>query len=158
TAWDMRTGRRRRTFDARAFGFSADGRRVATFEADDLSGWDSQTWQRVAPAHRYPLTDSWALSPDLRRLAIERSNNKIVLWNVAGHRAMPGSLLAQSRGGWIDLAFNSDGRMLASQEEAGQVLLWNVAKPGGLARLIPAPHDLGGKEGGLTIAYSPDGR
>jgi WD40 repeat protein/tetratricopeptide (TPR) repeat protein len=137
--------------DISVFGFSPDGRYLATTHRPDpaLSVWDIDR-RAVALEDPGPVNDSAAkFSPDSRRIAVCHQNGELLVYNlVTGQPSRRWRLPAPAH----HLAFRGDGAQVAipySVEKRWSCGILEV-ETGRLVRSFPLP-------GGNSVAWSPDG-
>lgn len=145
--------------------FSADGKTILSFGADDtFRVWDAatgrqvQSWRRVGL--RFTSSSAVAFSRDGKHLAIGcwkysegESRYYFLLCDIpTGKERM--RILFPKDSDWIDsVAFMSDGKQVAAGDSKGKINLWDVAscrKVGAIER------ERGGRV--RSIAFSLDGR
>ena len=90
------------------------------------------------------------ISPDGKTLASAGNDRNVILWDVAGHKAL--ATLKGHEGRINHIAFSPNGKTLASAGDDRKVILWDVAGRKALATLEKD------SEGGGLLAFSPDGR
>jgi eukaryotic-like serine/threonine-protein kinase len=159
--WDSSRGTPGRVLQAHAGGvvslaFSSDGVRLATVgSGDTVKLWDVASGVEVlrldvATSRSFPFGNAVTFSPDCRRLAVPRADNRIALFdardghlirNLAGHTA-----------GHNVVAFSPDGHRLATAGGDRTIRLWD---PDTGEEMF----NLRGHVGGVTwITWSSDGR
>jgi RNA polymerase sigma factor (sigma-70 family) len=138
--WDVATGRELASIRDRylePFAPSPDGRRGVTGGVTGpLTLWDLQAGQvlRRTPDVLPGRPTCLAFSPDGRLVACGTPQGHVVLFDVAGARAV--ARRKGHRGGVTALAFSRDGRRLASAGLDTTVLVWDLAA---LRRRADAP-------------------
>jgi WD40 repeat protein len=136
--------------------FVADGLLASADRAGVLKLWDARDGSlRSSVAHPKGIACLIA-SPDGRRLAAGRADQRISVWSLeallAGGQPGPDLELAGHTDGVQDLAFSPDGRRLASSSFDRSVRLWNLET--GVQEALLAEH----REYVGGVDFSPDGR
>ncbi|MGV3486872.1 MAG: WD40 repeat domain-containing protein, partial [Planctomycetaceae bacterium] len=107
---------------AQAMAISADGRRLAMSDGDDVVVWDIDSHERIAQlkGHRSSVA-ALAFSPDGRLLASGSNDRNIRIWNLD---AKASETLSGHRGELNALVFSPDGQLLASGDQRGELKFW----------------------------------
>lgn len=151
--WDTSSGQEIQTLLAHKtgvnyFAFSKDGRSLLTIGQDALAYqtpqrineysvkvWGVATWKETASLS-FPVIRPFSalLSPDGRKLAIERSRQLVDLFDAADGRSLGVFAVptASTEGGWSmgkpNLAFSPDGELLFQGAKAG-IRVWSLSHP-----------------------------
>jgi RNA polymerase sigma factor (sigma-70 family) len=154
--WDATTGEELRqlpeVYSFHDFRLSSDGTILATAARNAVHLLDVKTGKELRR-----FDGSWprlGLSPDGRMLAMQKSGDKIRLWNAATGEELGALADSDSPPGYVGVmsyVFSPDGRLLARIGK-GDIELWEVLS-GKLRR-----HFRGHQAGIGPFAFSPDGQ
>jgi WD40 repeat protein len=134
--------------------FTPDGKQLAVAATGALHVWDTATGKQARRFFGDALqwSDSLAVAPGGKLLAVPGSDNAVHLWD-----AQAGQELRRCQGGHLirpwKVAFSPDGKIMASTGfNDPLVCLWDVAS----GKLLHDP--LGHRAGVTSVAMAPDGR
>jgi WD40 repeat protein len=129
--------------------FSADGRRLAEPEGNDVHVRDADTGKEVALLHGHTAWVTAVAFDRAGRIATASLDRTVKVWDARGRELVT---CAGSPEGVTVLAFSPDGRRLAGASAGGdEVLLWTAAT-GQLRQALE------GHTGAVTaLAFAPDG-
>jgi WD40 repeat protein/serine/threonine protein kinase len=139
--------------------FSADGRRVLTF--DKMAHlWDAATGKPIAPpvGHRAAVCQA-AFSPDGRRLVTAAfpaggwGTSEARVWDALSGEALtpPLKMFGGASGVGIVVSFSPDGRRLLTTDAVG-VAVWDLETPGWALPLVQHADQV------TSVSFRPDGR
>ena len=142
---------------AGGFGFSPDGKTLASTGLDGVRFWDTATGGPV-PAPR-GLTDTSHVtaveySPDGRKIAVGYSSGFVKILDLSTDLAI--SLSGSHKGRVLEFAFTPDGRGLATAGSADRLVCVSDVVSGRQRRTLAFKEQI--LLVGLPFAFSPDGR
>jgi WD40 repeat protein len=137
------------------FGFSPDGRKLASMDGSTLQKWVETVRQEFQdPQRKQPrgVTEMF-MSPD-GKIVYSQSRSEAYLWNMRTGTWFGSFPVAEGSGG--DPCFSSDSKLIANADSTGSVHVWNVETQKEIKQFAP-DEDMGPSHlDGMNCHFSAD--